>query len=114
VPGFTHFCTRSRKWGSFVIGRKTIKKRVRAKLLAIKISCAGQCTTPWRKPVLRAHSTALEIIEELSLSGLQINFVTVSSIWLGLDAARRAQVHCGTARQMLIAEQHAGVFDEGV
>ena len=23
--GFTHFCTRSRKWGSFVIGRKTIK-----------------------------------------------------------------------------------------
>jgi reverse transcriptase-like protein len=34
--GFTHFCTRSRKWGSFVIGRKTIKKRMRAKLLAIK------------------------------------------------------------------------------
>ena len=27
--GFTHFCTRSRKWGSFVIGRKTIKKRMR-------------------------------------------------------------------------------------
>src|SRR6202049_4718728 len=26
--GFTHFCTRSRKWGSFVIGRKTIKKRM--------------------------------------------------------------------------------------
>jgi hypothetical protein len=25
--GFTHFCTRSRKWGSFVIGRQTIKKR---------------------------------------------------------------------------------------
>src|SRR5258708_34451396 len=22
--GFTHFCTRSRKWGTFVIGRKTI------------------------------------------------------------------------------------------
>ena len=35
--GFTHFCTRSRKWGYFVIGRKTIKKRMRAKLLAIKI-----------------------------------------------------------------------------
>ncbi len=29
-------CTRSRKWGSFVIGRKTIEKRMRAKLLAIK------------------------------------------------------------------------------
>src|SRR5215468_8648494 len=26
-----------RKWGTFVIGRKTIKKRMRAKLLAIKI-----------------------------------------------------------------------------
>src|SRR3979490_1321277 len=35
--GFTHFCTRSRKWGSFVIGRKTIKKRMRAQLLAIKL-----------------------------------------------------------------------------
>jgi RNA-directed DNA polymerase len=35
--GFTHFCTRSSKWGTFVIGRKTIKKRMRAKLLAIKI-----------------------------------------------------------------------------
>jgi hypothetical protein len=34
--GFTHFCTRSRKWGSFVIGRKTVKKRMRAKL---KVSC---------------------------------------------------------------------------
>jgi hypothetical protein len=33
---FTHFCTRSRKWGSFVIGHKTIKKRMRAKLKAIK------------------------------------------------------------------------------
>src|ERR1700722_6345760 len=39
--GFTHFCTRSRKWGSFVIGRKTIKKRMRAKLLAIKIELRG-------------------------------------------------------------------------
>src|SRR5262249_49064524 len=35
--GFTHFCTRSRKWGSFVIGRKTIKKRMRTKLQAIKV-----------------------------------------------------------------------------
>ena len=26
--GFTHFCTRSRKWGSFVIGRKTSKRYV--------------------------------------------------------------------------------------
>ena len=46
--GFTHFCTRSRKWGSFVIGRKTIKKRMRAKLKAIRGSCARLCTTPFR------------------------------------------------------------------
>jgi hypothetical protein len=34
--GFTHFCTRSRKWGSFVIGRKTIKKRMVRQLQARK------------------------------------------------------------------------------
>jgi hypothetical protein len=33
--GFTHFCSRSRKWGTFVIGRKTIKKRMRARLLVV-------------------------------------------------------------------------------
>ena len=35
--GFTHFCTRSRKWGSFVIGRKTIKKRMLRQLQAVKM-----------------------------------------------------------------------------
>jgi hypothetical protein len=35
--GFTHFCTRSRKWGSFVIGRKTIKKRMLKQLQAVKM-----------------------------------------------------------------------------
>ena len=39
--GFTHFCTRSRKWGSFVIGRKTIKKRMRASYWRSRSSCAG-------------------------------------------------------------------------
>ncbi len=34
--GFTHFCTRSRKNGTFVIGRKTIRKRMRAQLQFIK------------------------------------------------------------------------------
>src|SRR5205809_7907034 len=34
--GFTHYCTRSRKWGSFVIGRKTIKKRMLGKLEVVK------------------------------------------------------------------------------
>jgi RNA-directed DNA polymerase len=35
--GFTHFCTRSRKWGSFVIGRKTIKNRKLKQLHAAKM-----------------------------------------------------------------------------
>jgi len=35
--GFTHFCTRSRKNGAFVIGRKTIRKRMRARLQFIKV-----------------------------------------------------------------------------
>ena len=35
--GFTHFRTRSRKWGSFVIGRKTIKKRMLRQLQAVKM-----------------------------------------------------------------------------
>ena len=47
--GFTHFCTRSRKWGSFVIGRKTIKKRMRAKLLAIKMELRKNMHDPIAK-----------------------------------------------------------------
>ena len=35
--GFTHFCTRSRKWGSFVIGRKTSKKRMVRRLQMVKV-----------------------------------------------------------------------------
>ena len=44
-----HFCTRSRKWGTFVIGRKTIKKRMRAKLLAIKIELRRMMHDPIAK-----------------------------------------------------------------
>jgi hypothetical protein len=59
--GFTHFCTRSRKWGSFVIGRKTIKKRMRAKLKAIKMELRKRMHDPiattgsWVKQVLQGH-----------------------------------------------------------
>jgi RNA-directed DNA polymerase len=56
--GFTHFCARSRKWGSFVIGRK---KRMRAKLLAIKIELRWTMHDPiaktgaWVKQMLKGH-----------------------------------------------------------
>jgi hypothetical protein len=41
--------TRSRKWGSFVIGRKTIKKRMRVRLLAIKIELRRTMHAPITK-----------------------------------------------------------------
>jgi group II intron reverse transcriptase/maturase len=59
--GFTHFCTRSRKWGTFVIGRKTIKKRMRAKLQAIKMELRVRMHDPiaktgaWVKQMLQGH-----------------------------------------------------------
>ncbi len=58
---FRHFCTRSRKYGSFVIGRKTIKKRMRAKLQAIKMELRRRLhhsiaeTGAWLRRVLTGH-----------------------------------------------------------
>jgi RNA-directed DNA polymerase len=59
--GFTHFCTRSRKRGLFLIGRKTIKKRMRARLLAIKTELRKTMHDPiaktgtWMKRMLQGH-----------------------------------------------------------
>lgn len=59
--GFTHFCTRSRKWGSFVIGRKTIKKRMIATLRSIKMELRRRMHDPiaktgaWVERVLTGH-----------------------------------------------------------
>src|SRR6478672_2017612 len=59
--GFTHFCTRSRKWGSFVIGRKTIKKRMVRQLLAVKMELRKRMHDPivktgaWVEQMLRGH-----------------------------------------------------------
>jgi len=59
--GFTHFCTRSRRRDTFVIGRKTIKKRMRAKLQAIKMELRVRMHDPiaktgaWVKQMLQGH-----------------------------------------------------------
>ena len=59
--GFTHFCTRSRKWGSFVIGRKTIKKRMVRQLQAIKMELRKRMhdsiawTGTWVRQMLQGH-----------------------------------------------------------
>jgi hypothetical protein len=44
--GFTHYCTRSHKWGSFVIARKTIKKRMLRTLGAIKVDLRKRMHDP--------------------------------------------------------------------
>jgi group II intron reverse transcriptase/maturase len=59
--GFIHFCTRAHKTGSFVIGRKTIKKRIRAKLKVIKTELRRRMhdhvveTGVWVKQMLQGH-----------------------------------------------------------
>ena len=59
--GFTHFCTRSRKWGSFVIGRKTIKKRMLKKLQEVKMELRRRMHDPiaktgaWLNRMLKGH-----------------------------------------------------------
>jgi RNA-directed DNA polymerase len=59
--GFTHFCTRSRKWGTFVIGRKTIKKRLLKRLQEVKTELRKRMHDPvvktgtWVKQMLQGH-----------------------------------------------------------
>jgi group II intron reverse transcriptase/maturase len=59
--GFTHFCTRSKKNGSFIVGRKTIKKRMVAKLRALKVELRKRlhdsiaATGQWLNMLLKGH-----------------------------------------------------------
>ena len=59
--GFTHYCTRSKKNGSFVVGRKTIKKRMVAKLKELKVELRKRMHNPiaetgqWLSKLLKGH-----------------------------------------------------------
>ncbi|MGO9475720.1 MAG: reverse transcriptase domain-containing protein, partial [Rhodomicrobium sp.] len=59
--GFTHFCTRSKKTGKFIVGRKTIKKRMVAKLRALKVELRKRMpdsiaeTGKWLNVLLKGH-----------------------------------------------------------
>ncbi len=59
--GFTHFCTQSRKTGRFVVGRKTIRKRMRARLQEIKLELRRRMhhsileTGLWLRRVLQGY-----------------------------------------------------------
>jgi hypothetical protein len=67
--GFTHFCTQSRKNGAFVIGRKTIKKRMRARLLAVK----NELRKRWHDPLPTTgqwiHKVLVGYMNYFSVSG---------------------------------------------
>ena len=47
--GFTHMCGRARKTGSFMVRRKTVNKRMRAKLQAIKAEVRKRMHDPLRR-----------------------------------------------------------------
>lgn len=59
--GFTHYCTRSRKRAMFVVGRKTVKKRMVRTLQAIKMELRKRMHEPiaktgaWLRQVLRGY-----------------------------------------------------------
>jgi hypothetical protein len=67
--GFTHFCTYSRKYGSFVVGRKTIKKRLRARLKFLKLELRRRMHDPiartgaWLHRVLQGHLNYFSVSE---------------------------------------------------
>src|SRR6202043_3534860 len=53
--GFTHFCTRSRKWGSVAIGRTTIKKRMLRQLQALQMELRTRKRGPIAKTGALLH-----------------------------------------------------------
>lgn len=59
--GFTHYCTKSKKREWFVVGRKTIKKRMRTQLLEIKHALRERLHAPipetgvWLRRILMGH-----------------------------------------------------------
>ena len=59
--GFTHMCGKNRKTGYFVVQRKTVKKRMRAKLQALKAELWLRMHEPiaetgeWLKTVVRGY-----------------------------------------------------------
>jgi RNA-directed DNA polymerase len=59
--GFTHICGKNGKTGYFAVRRKTVKKRLRAKLLAIKAELGKRMHEPiaptgeWLKSVVRGY-----------------------------------------------------------
>jgi group II intron reverse transcriptase/maturase len=83
--GFTHFCTRSWITGAFVIGRKTIKKRMRAQLRAIKVELRRRWHDPiaetgaWLNKVLTGHLNYYAV--PLNARSVTWFFARVRDLW---------------------------------
>ena len=84
--GFTHFCTTSRKQGTFVIGRKTIRKRMRAQLQLIKQELRRRMhdsiyeTGMWLRRVLQGYLNYFAVSG--NLRSLYVFFTQVRWYWL--------------------------------
>jgi group II intron reverse transcriptase/maturase len=100
--GFTHFCTRSHKNGAFVIGRKTIKRRMRATLQLIKKELRRRLhdtiaqTGSWLQRVLQGY------LNYFSVSGndrsLWAFFAQVRRYWLRTLRRRSQRAFISWAR----------------
>jgi len=83
--GFTHFCTRSWITGTFVVGRKTIKKRMRAQLQAIKMELRRRWHDPiartgaWLNKVLTGHLNYYAV--PLNARSVTWFFSRVKALW---------------------------------
>jgi RNA-directed DNA polymerase len=80
--GFTHFCTRSRKWGSFVIGRKTIKRRMLRRLQEVKTELRKRMHDPVAKTGTWVHQMLQGHLNDFAVSGND------PSLWWFFDEVR--------------------------
>ncbi|WP_338087358.1 reverse transcriptase domain-containing protein [Nitrosomonas nitrosa] len=97
--GFTHYCTNTKNGKWFVVGRKTIKKRMRAQLLEIKRSLRERLHAPisetgaWLRRILTGHLNYYAVPE--NGASLKYFFNHVAWCWIR-TLRRRSQRRCMT------------------
>jgi len=94
--GFTHYCTIARSNGRFMVGRKTIKKRLRSQLKEIKAELRKRLHAPigstgaWLKRALQGHLNYFAVPG--NSKSLYYYFIRVRRLWLR-SLRRRSQRH---------------------
>jgi len=94
--GFTHYCTVARANRRFMVGRKSIKKRMRSQLLEIKQALRKRLhhsvgdTGAWLQRVLRGHLNYYAVPG--NQPSLHYFFIRVKRYWLRA-LRRRSQRH---------------------